>query len=59
MSVKSYFERTADNFDALYADHHTWRYRFNRVFRKGLFERIARTKETMEGMENFTVLDSR
>ena len=57
MSVRSYFERTADSFDALYADHHTWRYRLNRVFRKGLFERVARTKETMEGMEDFTVLD--
>ena len=57
MSVRSYFERTADNFDALYSDHHTWRYRFNRVFRKGLFERIERTKECFEGLENFTVLD--
>ena len=57
MSVRSYFERTADSFDALYGDHHNWNYRFNRMFRKGLFERIERTKETMEGMENFTVLD--
>jgi ubiquinone/menaquinone biosynthesis C-methylase UbiE len=57
LSVRSYFERTADNFDALYEDHHSWRYRFNRVFRKGLFERIERTKETLEGMENFTILD--
>ena len=57
MSVRSYFERTADSFDALYGDHHTWSYRFNRVFRKGLFQRIERTEEAMEGMENFTVLD--
>jgi SAM-dependent methyltransferase len=57
LSVRSYFERTANDFDALYEDHHTWKYRFNRVFRKGLFERIARTQETMEGMEDFTVLD--
>jgi len=57
LSVRSYFERTADSFDALYGDHHTWSYRFNRVFRKGLFERIDRTTEAIEGMENFTVLD--
>ena len=57
MSVRSYFERTADDFDALYEDHHSWRYRFNRVFRQGLFERIERTKETLEDMENSTVLD--
>jgi SAM-dependent methyltransferase len=57
LSVRSYFERTADNFDALYEDRHNWNYRFNRVFRKGLFQRIEKTTQALEGMEDFTVLD--
>ena len=57
MSVRSYFERTADNFDALYEHRRDWSYSFNRVFRKGLFQRIEKTTETLEGMEGFTVLD--
>ena len=57
MSVRSYFERTAENFDALYEGRRDWSYSFNRVFRKGLFQRIDKTKETLEGMQGFTVLD--
>jgi SAM-dependent methyltransferase len=57
LSVRSYFERTADNFDALYEHRRDWSYTFNRVFRKGLFQRIDKTREAMEGMQGFTVLD--
>ena len=57
MSVKTYFERTADNFDALYENRRNWSYRFNRVFRKGLFQRIEKTTKAFTGMEDFSVLD--
>jgi SAM-dependent methyltransferase len=57
LSVKTYFERTADDFDALYEKRNDLSYRFNQVFRKGLFQRIERTTQTFEGMENFSVLD--
>ena len=57
MSVKTYFERTADNFDALYENRRNLSYRFNQVFRKGLFQRIEKTTKAFEGMEDFTVLD--
>jgi SAM-dependent methyltransferase len=57
LSVKTYFERTADNFDALYENRHNWSYLFNQVFRKGLFQRIEKTTETFTGMEDFSVLD--
>ena len=57
MSVKTYFEQTADNFDALYENRHDLSYRFNQVFRKGLFQRIEKTTNAFEGMRNFSVLD--
>lgn len=57
MSVKTYFERTADNFDALYENRRNWSYRFNQVFRKALFQRIEKTTKTFMGMEDFSVLD--
>jgi ubiquinone/menaquinone biosynthesis C-methylase UbiE len=57
LSARSYFERTADNLDALYEHRRDWSYSFNRVFRKRLFQRIDKTRETLEGMEGFTVLD--
>ncbi len=57
MSVKTYFERTADDFDALYENRSNLSYRFNQVFRKGLFQRIEKTTQTFEGMQDFSVLD--
>ena len=57
MSARSYFERTADNLDALYEHRRDWSYSFNRVFRKRLFQRIDKTRETLAGMQGFTVLD--
>lgn len=57
MSVKTYFERTADNFDALYENRRNLSYRFNQLFRKGLFQRIDKTTAAFAGMKDFTVLD--
>lgn len=57
MSVKTYFERTADNFDALYENRRNLSYRFNQVFRKGLFQRIEKTTKAFEGMKDISVLD--
>jgi len=57
LSVKTYFEQTADNFDALYEDRCNLSYRFNRLFRKALFQRIEKTLETFEDLEDFSVLD--
>ena len=57
MSVKTYFERTADNFDALYENRRNLSYRFNQLFRKGLFQRIEKTTNAFAGMQDFTVLD--
>jgi ubiquinone/menaquinone biosynthesis C-methylase UbiE len=57
LSVKTYFERTADDFDALYESRSNLRYRFNQVFRKGLFQRIEKTTQAFEGMEDFSILD--
>lgn len=57
MSVKTYFEQTADNFDALYENRRNLSYRFNQVFRKGLFQRIEKTVKAFEGMDEFSVLD--
>jgi 2-polyprenyl-3-methyl-5-hydroxy-6-metoxy-1,4-benzoquinol methylase len=57
LSVKSYFERTADNFDALYENRRNLSYHFNQVFRKGLFQRVEKTTKAFTGMEDFSVLD--
>jgi len=57
LSVKTYFEQTADSFDALYEARRNLSYRFNRVFRKALFQRIEKTLETFEDLEEFSVLD--
>jgi len=57
LSVKTYFERTADNFDALYENRRNLSYRFNQLFRKGLFQRIEKTTKAFAGMKDFSVLD--
>ena len=57
MHVKNYFERTADNFDALYENRHDWQYYFNRVLRKGLFQRVEKTLQASRDLQDFTVLD--
>jgi ubiquinone/menaquinone biosynthesis C-methylase UbiE len=57
LSVKTYFERTADNFDALYEDRRNLSYYFNHLCRLALFQRIEKTLKAFEGMADFTVLD--
>jgi ubiquinone/menaquinone biosynthesis C-methylase UbiE len=57
LSVKTYFERTADNFDALYEDRRSLSYYFNHLFRLALFQRIEKTLKAFEGTVDFTVLD--
>jgi len=55
--VERYFERTADQFDSLYQESSWWQYRFNRLFRAGLYERVRLTLSELRGMRNFSVLD--
>jgi len=55
--TKSYFNRRAKNFDALYEASGYSKNFVNKVLRKGLFERIYLTLEETRGMRDFTVLD--
>jgi SAM-dependent methyltransferase len=54
LNVRS--ERT-DNFDGLCERRHNWSYSFNRVLHKEVLQRVEKTRETLEGIEGFTVLD--
>ncbi len=55
--IEIYFQQRARQFDALYAEQRGWRYYFNRVFRRALYERVRLTVEAFRGLEDFTVLD--
>lgn len=55
--VERYFDRTAEQFDALYDEGRGLHYWFNRVARKALFERVRMTLEEMRESRDFTVLD--
>ena len=55
--VASYFQRRADQFDALYERERTLYYFTNRVFRRGLYERVEMTLTALDGLQSFTVLD--
>ena len=55
--VGRYFERTAEQFDALYDEGRGLHYWFNRMARRALFERVRMTIEEMEELRDFTVLD--
>jgi ubiquinone/menaquinone biosynthesis C-methylase UbiE len=55
--VASYFQRRADKFDALYERERTLYYFTNRMFRRGLYQRVELTLAALDGLENFTVLD--
>lgn len=57
MKVESYFQRRAEQFDALYRQDSPWRYFLNRLVRRALFERIRLTLEEMAGARDFSVLD--
>lgn len=56
MSVERYFQKWADEFDALY-DQTRWWYRLDRVLRRGLYERVELTLREMRDLGNFSVLD--
>lgn len=57
LRTQKYFERQALRFDALYSEERTWRYFFNRIFRRPLYERVHRTVEAWAGLTDFSVLD--
>lgn len=57
MEVSRYFHDTADAFDALYREDGTLRTWFNRIFRRGLYERVVLTIRELETMEQPRVLD--
>ncbi len=57
MTVESYFRQRAAKFDALYEEARGWRGWINRRLRRGLFERVERTLDALEGLRDFTVLD--
>jgi 2-polyprenyl-3-methyl-5-hydroxy-6-metoxy-1,4-benzoquinol methylase len=55
--VERYFERTAEQFDALYDEGRGLRYWWNRLLRRALFERVRMTLEELRELRDFTVLD--
>jgi len=57
VTVESYFRQRAAKFDALYEEARGWRGWINRRLRRGLFERVERTLEALEGLRDFSVLD--
>lgn len=57
LRTENYFQQRAQQFDALYSEARTWQYFVNRVFRRPLYERVHRTVEAFEGLNDFTVLD--
>jgi ubiquinone/menaquinone biosynthesis C-methylase UbiE len=56
LSVERYFQKRADEFDALY-DESRWWYRLDRLLRRGLYERVELTLREMRDLGNFSVLD--
>jgi len=57
LSVERYFQKRADEFDALY-DESRWWYRLDRLLRRGLYERVELTLGEMKELGNFSVLDA-
>ncbi|MGH9668969.1 MAG: class I SAM-dependent methyltransferase [Terriglobales bacterium] len=57
MSIKNYFQQSADRFDALYDEGSRWRRSLNRLLRPGLQDRIQLTLEELRGLQDFTLLD--
>ena len=57
MEVARYFHDTADSFDALYNDGDGLKSRVNRIFRKGLYDRVLLSVRELKEMGNPTVLD--
>ena len=54
--VERYFERTAEEFDALYDDRGL-RFWFNRIFRRALYARARMTLDELCELHDFTILD--
>ncbi len=57
MKVETYFQKTAKEFDSLYDQRSNWQYYFNRLLRRGLYERVHGAIREMENLKDFTVLD--
>lgn len=57
MSVESYFQSRAEQFNRLYHFEGGWREWFNRRFRAGLYQRVELTLQEFTGLQNVTVLD--
>ena len=57
MNVARYFDRTASAFDALYEDDTGAIGWFNRLFRKGLYERVHHTVRELQALQAPSVLD--
>ncbi len=55
--IELYFQQRARQFDALYAEERDWRYYFNRLFRRALYQRVRLTVEAFRGLDDFTLLD--
>jgi len=54
VSVESYFQSRAEQFDRLYEFDGGWREWFNRRFRAGLYQRVDLTLRELDGMREFT-----
>ncbi len=58
MRVERYFQRRADQFDALYSDENQFSYLLNRIFRRPIFLRAQIAVDAMAGLPaGFSVLD--
>lgn len=57
MNVARYWERQAEQFDALYEQGEGLSHRWNRLVRRAIFDRVRLTAEEFKGWKDFTVLD--
>lgn len=56
-NTERYFNRRAQQFDALYSEEGAWRYLFNRAFRRALYQRVELTVAACGELRDFSVLD--
>ena len=54
--TETYFQRRANQFDALYEGKRWWYY-CNRLFRRALYERVQITLDALRNLRDFSVLD--
>ena len=57
LRIKDYFQQKAYSFDSVYDETNQWTYWLNRIFRRGIFDRLQLTLEAFKEMENYSVLD--